>query len=229
MVAPALLLVIAFVVSVGRVTEARAQVQGAARDAARASTINHDGNSEAAAREAFRKATAGMNCDALRARPAAGGGRAAGDRHRHLPRDDDVGRADDHPDRAVGRRRLPGGGLMRRLRPRSAARPTRGSAALFVAIFAPAMIFLAGLVIDGGAALEVRQRAADIAEQAARAAGQQCNVGLLRSASECRITSEAGGGDGGGAVPGEQRGHRLGPGALRPGPGRGRTSSTGCG
>ena len=53
------------------------------------------------------------------------------------------------------------------------------------------MIFLAGLVIDGGAALEVRQRAADIAEQAARAAGQQCDVGLLRSASECRITSQA--------------------------------------
>jgi Putative Flp pilus-assembly TadE/G-like len=66
----------------------------------------------------------------------------------------------------------------------------RGSAALFVAIFAPAMIFLAGLVIDGGAALEVRQRAADIAEQAARAAGQECDVGLLRSVSECRITSQ---------------------------------------
>lgn len=64
-VAPALLLIIAFVVSVGRVTEARAKVQGAARDVVRASTINHAGNSEAAAREAFRKATAGMNCDAL--------------------------------------------------------------------------------------------------------------------------------------------------------------------
>src|SRR5215213_6389332 len=67
----------------------------------------------------------------------------------------------------------------------------RGSAALFVAIFAPAMLFLAGLVIDGGAALEVRQRAADIAEQAARAAGQQCDVGLLRTTSECRITSQS--------------------------------------
>ena len=33
-VAPALLLIIAFIVSVGRVTEARAQVQGAARDVA---------------------------------------------------------------------------------------------------------------------------------------------------------------------------------------------------
>lgn len=71
---------------------------------------------------------------------------------------------------------------MRRLR------GDRGSAALFVAIFAPAMIFLAGLVIDGGAALEVRQRAADIAEQAARAAGSQCDVARLRSHGECRIT-----------------------------------------
>ena len=67
----------------------------------------------------------------------------------------------------------------------------RGSAALFVAIFAPAMLFLAGLVIDGGAALEVRQRAADIAEQAARAAGQECDVALLRSVSECRITNQS--------------------------------------
>lgn len=60
--APALLLVVAFVISVGRVTEGRAQVQGAARDAARAATINHNANSERAAREAFRKATVGMDC-----------------------------------------------------------------------------------------------------------------------------------------------------------------------
>ena len=67
-------------------------------------------------------------------------------------------------------------------------RGDRGSAALFLAIFAPAMIFLAGLVIDGGGALEARQRAADTAEQAARAASNECDVELLRSASECRIT-----------------------------------------
>jgi len=70
-------------------------------------------------------------------------------------------------------------------------RRDNGSAALFVAVFAPAMIFMAGLVIDGGSALEARQRAADIAEQAARAAGNQCDVALLRSVSECRITSKA--------------------------------------
>lgn len=67
----------------------------------------------------------------------------------------------------------------------------RGSAALFVAIFAPAMIFLAGLVIDGGAAIEARQRAADIAEQAARAAAGQCDVAVLRSRGVCRVTSQA--------------------------------------
>ena len=62
-----------------------------------------------------------------------------------------------------------------------------GSAALFVAIFAPAMIFLAGLVIDGGAGIEARQRAADIAAQAARAAAGQCDVAVLRSAGDCRL------------------------------------------
>ena len=64
----------------------------------------------------------------------------------------------------------------------------RGSTALFVAFFAPAMIFMAGLVIEGGAAMEARQRAADIAEQAARAAARECDVAILRQQSECRIT-----------------------------------------
>jgi hypothetical protein len=63
----------------------------------------------------------------------------------------------------------------------------RGSAALFVAIFAPAMIFMAGLVIDGGAALEAKQRASDIAEQAARAGAGQCDVALLRSQGICFV------------------------------------------
>ena len=75
---------------------------------------------------------------------------------------------------------------MRRLgQPRR--RAERGSAALFVAIFAPAMIFMAGLVIDGGAALEAKQRAADIAEQAARAGAGQCREDLLRSRGTCYV------------------------------------------
>jgi Flp pilus assembly protein TadG len=70
-VAPALLLVIAFLISVGRVTEGRAMVQGAARDAARAATINHNGSAaaRAAAMSAFAAATQGMNCDPLTLTP----------------------------------------------------------------------------------------------------------------------------------------------------------------
>jgi Flp pilus assembly protein TadG len=63
--APALLLVISFIISVGRVTEGRAFVQGAARDAARAATINHNGNAEAAARAAYAAATRNRDCDPL--------------------------------------------------------------------------------------------------------------------------------------------------------------------
>jgi Flp pilus assembly protein TadG len=72
-VAPALLLVVAFIVSVGRVTEGRALVQGAARDAARAATINHNGGPAArqAAEAAFASATRGMNCDPLDLQPGA--------------------------------------------------------------------------------------------------------------------------------------------------------------
>jgi Putative Flp pilus-assembly TadE/G-like len=66
-------------------------------------------------------------------------------------------------------------------------RADRGSTALFVAVFAPAMIFMAGLVIDGGAALEARQRASDIAEQAARAGAGQCDVAKLRSVGICFV------------------------------------------
>ena len=65
--APTLLLVISFIVSVGRVTEGRAVTQGAARDAARAASINHNGGPAAnrAAQEAYRRATAGRRCDPL--------------------------------------------------------------------------------------------------------------------------------------------------------------------
>ena len=74
-------------------------------------------------------------------------------------------------------------GRLRRLRRQA----ERGSAALFVAIFAPAMIFMAGLVIDGGAAAGGEQRASDIAEQAARAGAGQCDVALLRSQGICFV------------------------------------------
>lgn len=70
--APTLLLVISFIISVGRVTEGRAVTQGAARDAARAASINHNGGAAAntAAREAYLQATDGRDCDPLPPVPA---------------------------------------------------------------------------------------------------------------------------------------------------------------
>ena len=67
----------------------------------------------------------------------------------------------------------------------------RGTVAMFTAIFALFVILLAGLLVDGGLAIHARQRAADIAEQAARAAADDIDVGLLRSSGELRIADPA--------------------------------------
>ena len=57
----------------------------------------------------------------------------------------------------------------RRSRVRRRCRPDRGSVALWFAITAVAAFAMLGLVVDGGAALATRERAADLAAQAARA------------------------------------------------------------
>lgn len=60
-------------------------------------------------------------------------------------------------------------------------RPTdRGSLAIYVALLAPAIFALAGLVIDGGGAMVAKQRAADQAEQAARAGANAIDIDALR-------------------------------------------------
>jgi hypothetical protein len=79
----------------------------------------------------------------------------------------------------------PGGG--RRTAGSLGSRRERGAAGLFVAVLAPFLIALAGLVFDGGRALEARQRALDAAEQAARDAANQCDTAILRSRSECVV------------------------------------------
>lgn len=64
----------------------------------------------------------------------------------------------------------------------AAARPRdRGSISLFLSIFAIAVFALLALLVDGGTALNAKMRAADIAEQAARAAANQVDVADLRS------------------------------------------------
>jgi Flp pilus assembly protein TadG len=57
----------------------------------------------------------------------------------------------------------------------------RGSVSLWVVVFAFVTIWLLALVVDGGQVLLVRSRAADIAEQAARAAADDVNRQLLQS------------------------------------------------
>lgn len=63
--------------------------------------------------------------------------------------------------------------------PAGAARD-RGSMAVFTVIFSVAVFLLAGLLVDGGAAVNARLRAADIAEQGARAAADEIDTERLR-------------------------------------------------
>lgn len=56
----------------------------------------------------------------------------------------------------------------------------RGSISLYFAIVTLAALMMAGLVLDGGAALSTRERAADLATQAARAGAAALTPGSLR-------------------------------------------------
>src|ERR1700744_6403478 len=57
----------------------------------------------------------------------------------------------------------------------------RGSVPLWVVIFAFVTLALLILIVDGGQVIVAKSRAADIAEQAARAAADDINPGALRS------------------------------------------------
>lgn len=72
---------------------------------------------------------------------------------------------------------------MRRLLARARARRgsgDRGSGAVIVIFFALVVLALAAFVVDGGLAIHQRERAADIAEQAARYAAQDLDEEALR-------------------------------------------------
>jgi Flp pilus assembly protein TadG len=74
--------------------------------------------------------------------------------------------------------------LTRLVRARLAARRAgRGTATVFVIGFAIVLLVCAGLVIDGGTALNARMKLADDAEQAARAGAQEIDVATLRSSN----------------------------------------------
>lgn len=68
-----------------------------------------------------------------------------------------------------------------------ATRRDRGSMAMFMVLFTPAVLLLAGLLVDGGKAINARQRAADIAGQAARYAANDVNLKNLRSSGTLTI------------------------------------------
>lgn len=70
--------------------------------------------------------------------------------------------------------------VTRRVLPPRDARE-RGSISLYFAIITIAAIAMAGMVIDGGAALATRERAADVATQAARAGANALTPQSLRT------------------------------------------------
>jgi hypothetical protein len=70
-------------------------------------------------------------------------------------------------------------GLLLRLRQRMGG-DDRGSGAAAVVIFASLFMVLAAFVIDGGLSISQRERAADIAEQAARYAAEDIDQAALR-------------------------------------------------
>lgn len=64
---------------------------------------------------------------------------------------------------------------------RAARDGDRGSIAVFTAVFAFSVLLLLGVLVDGGNALTARERAADVAEQAARAAVTDLSIENLHA------------------------------------------------
>ncbi|GGV41699.1 membrane protein [Actinomadura cremea] len=60
----------------------------------------------------------------------------------------------------------------------------RGTVSLYVVLFTPVVFLLAGLLVDGGLAIHARQRAADMAEQAARAGADEIDLAALRATGD---------------------------------------------
>lgn len=77
-----------------------------------------------------------------------------------------------------------------RLRRRT-RRGERGTATAFVVGMAVVLLACAGLVVDGGTALNARMRLADDVEQAARAGAQQIDQDALRGSGVLRLDTAA--------------------------------------
>lgn len=66
-------------------------------------------------------------------------------------------------------------------RPRPYGRPDRGATAIWLVLITPTLFGFAGLVLDGGRVLTARQKAANIAEQAARVGVDTLDIAAYRS------------------------------------------------
>lgn len=86
--------------------------------------------------------------------------------------------------RVVARRARPARGRHRRRDDND-----RGSVTAYLLITMVAIFALAGLVLDGGAALAAHGRAADVAQQAARAGADALDVTSLRSPTPAGLTA----------------------------------------
>jgi Flp pilus assembly protein TadG len=84
----------------------------------------------------------------------------------------------------VGTRRPPRAVLLGR------EEPDRGSITLYLALIVFGLLMMAGLVIDGGAALAARARAVDVSEQAARAGADALSQGSLRTAEPSELEAD---------------------------------------
>jgi Flp pilus assembly protein TadG len=77
--------------------------------------------------------------------------------------------------------------MLTRLPGLARARGERGSVSVFIAVFAIAVIFLLALILDGGSALNAKERAMDVAGQAARAAADTIDLQALRTSGKAVI------------------------------------------
>lgn len=70
-------------------------------------------------------------------------------------------------------------------------RDERGAATAFFLMLVVVLFACAGLVFDGGAALNARMKLADVAEQAARAGADRINIDALRSSGLVEVDTAA--------------------------------------
>jgi Flp pilus assembly protein TadG len=73
---------------------------------------------------------------------------------------------------------------------RDRKRDERGSFTIFVVLWSLVIVMVAALVIDVGLAISQRERAADLANQAARAEAQDLSTVVLRQSGETEIQDD---------------------------------------